>query len=370
MKQSVLYVGLDVHKMSMDVAIADPGPGGEVRFYGRIGGDLEALDKVTRKLKVRGTELRFAYEAGPCGYDVYRHLTARGFPCLVAAPSLIPRRPGDRLKNDRRDALTLARLLRAGELTPVRVPDPDDEAMRDLVRAREDAGSVERRAKQRTAAFLLRHGRRYPGKTTWGRGYWRWLREQVMDHPAQQIVLQEYLDAVREATDRVLRLTGQLQELIPPWRRAPFVAAYQALRGVSLIVAATVVAEVGDLSRFHNPKELMAFLGLVPSEHSSGASVRRGRITKTGNGHARRALVEAAWAYRLRARVSRPLLKRQEGLPEGIRQLAWKAQLRLCARYRRFLARGKAKQTIVTAIARELAAFIWAIGRAVEPVTA
>jgi len=313
MGKSVLYVGLDVHKMSVDVAIAEAGSGAEVRYYGRIGGDLEALDKVTRKLQAQGAELRFAYEAGPCGYQVYRHLTGQGWPCLVAAPALIPRRTG---------------------------------------------------------ALLLRHGRRYPGETTWGRGHWRWLLQQVMEHPAQQIVLQEYLDAVREASARVQRLTGQIRELIPQWRRGPFVDAYQALRGVSVIVAATVVAEVGDLSRFNNPKELMAYLGLVPSEHSSGAAVRRGHITKTGNGHARRVLVEAAWAYRLRARVTRPLLKRQEGLPESIRQLAWKAQLRLCARYRRLLARGKAKQTIVTAIARELAAFIWAIGQAVEPVTA
>ena len=370
MGKSVLYVGLDVHKMSMDVAIAEAGPGAEVRFYGQIGGDLDSLDRVIRKLGATGAQLRFAYEAGPCGYVVYRHLTARGWPCLVAAPSLIPRRPGDRIKCDRRDALSLARLFRAGELTSVKVPDADDEAMRDLTRAREDAVSVERRAKQRTAALLLRHGRRYPGKTTWGRGHWRWLDQQVMEHPAQQIVLQEYLDAVRQASARVQRLTGQIQELLPQWRRAPFVAAYQALRGVSLIVAATMVAELGDLSRFNNPKELMAYLGLVPSEHSSGASVRRGRITKTGNGHARRVLVEAAWAYRLRARITRPLLQRQEGLPEKIRQISWQAQLRLCARYRRFLARGKHKNTIVTAIARELAAYIWAIGRAVEPLTA
>jgi transposase len=257
--------------MSIDVAIAEAGPGAEVRFYGQIGGDLDSLDRVIRKLRATGAQLQFAYEAGPCGYVVYRHLTTQGWPCLVAAPSLIPRRPGDRIKCDRRDALSLARLFRAGELTSVRVPDADDEAMRDLTRAREDAVSVERRAKQRTGALLLRHGRRYPGKTTWGRGHWRWLTQQVMEHPAQQIVLQEYLDAVREASARVQRLTGQIQELLPQWRREPFVAAYQALRGVSLIVAATMAAELGDLSRFNNPKELMAYLGLVPSEHSSGA---------------------------------------------------------------------------------------------------
>lgn len=368
MSNNVLYVGMDVHKNSMDIAIA--AADGEVRHYGRINGELKDLDKVIRKLHSKGSELRFAYEAGPCGYQVYRHLTARGYSCLVAAPALIPRRPGDRIKCDRRDAVGLARLFRAGELTAIRVPDADDEAMRDLTRAREDAINVERQAKQRTAAFLLRHGRRYPGKTPWSRAHWSWLQQQVMEHPAQQIVLQEYLDAVRLAGARVQRLTDQIRELLPQWRRAPFVAAYQALRGVSLITAATVAAEVGDLNRFRKPKELMAYLGLVPSEHSSGASVRRGRITKTGNAHARRVLVEAAWAYRLRARVTRPLLLRQEGLSETIRQIAWKAQLRLCARYRRFLARGKTKQTIVTAIARELAAFLWALGQAVVPATA
>src|SRR4030042_3968952 len=199
-------------------------------------------------------------------------------------------------------------------LTSVKVPDADDEAMRDLPRAREDAKSGERRAKQRTAAFLLRHGHRFSGRTTWGRGYWRWLLGLSLEHPAQQIVLQEYLDAVREATARVQRLTAQIREVVPQWRQAPFVRAYQALRGVSLIVAATVTAATGDLGRFANPTALMAYLGLVPSEHSSGATVRRGRITTTGTGHARQVLVEAAWAYRLRARITRPLAKRQEGL--------------------------------------------------------
>src|SRR4030042_517791 len=301
MRTSVLYVGLDVHKMSMDVAIA--ARGGEVRHYGKIGGNREALEKGVRKLQASGAALRFAYEAGPCGYQVYRHLTAQGWPCLVAAPSLIPRRPGDR----------------------------------------------------------------FSGKTTWGRGHWRWLLGLSLGHPAQQIVLQEYLDAVQEAAARVQRLTAQIRELVPQWRQAPFVRAYQALRGVSLIVAATVAAEIGDLGRFANPKELMAYLGLVPSEHSSGATVRRGRIPKTGNGHARRVLVEAAWAYRLRARITRPLAKRQEGLSKSVREIAWKAQLRLCARYRRLFARGNTKPTIVTALARELAAFLWAIDQAVQP---
>ena len=319
-----------------------------------------------RKLRSKGSELHFAYEAGPCGYQVYRFLNDKGYPCLVAAPSLIPRRPGDRIKCDRRDAMSLARLLRAGELTAVRVRDPDDEAMQDLVRAREDAKSVERRAKQRTAAFLLRHGHRYPGKTTWGRSYWRWLRERAMPHPAQQIVLQEYLAAVQEATAREQRLMAQIRELLPQWRWEPIVRALQALRGVSLLVSATVVAEIGDLSRFQNPRELMAYLGLVPSEHSSGATVRRGGITKTGNGHARRVLVEAAWAYRLRARITRTLWQRLTGLPQHVCDLSWKAQIRLCGRYRRLLARGKAKNTIATAIARELAGFIWAIGRALR----
>ncbi len=205
--------------MSVNIAIAEAEAAGEIRYYGRIGGDLEALDKVTRKLQAQGAELRFAYEAGPCGYQIYRHLTDQGYSCLVAAPALIPRRLGNRLKNDRQNALALVRLLRAGELTPVKVPDPDDKAMRELTRAREDAICVERRAKQRTTALLLRHGHRYPGKTTCGRGHWRWLVQQAMDHPAQQIVLQEYLDSVRQASDRVQRLTGQIRELIPPWRR-------------------------------------------------------------------------------------------------------------------------------------------------------
>jgi transposase len=363
--ESILYAGLDVHKNSIEVALAEGGRDGEVRRYGRIGGDLDSLDKVVRKLVSTGKELRFVYEAGPCGYEIYRHLISRGYECVVVAPSQVPRRSGDRIKNDRRDAMALARLYRAGELTAVYVPTPEDEAMRDLVRGREDAKRDERKAKQRLGAFLLRHGHRYSGRKNWSQAHMRWISDIRMPHPAQQITMHEYITAIHERGDRVKRLTDQIRELLATWRMAPVVMALQSLRGVSLIVASTMVSELGDLGRFANPSELMAYLGLVPSENSSGERNRRGRITKTGNNHARRALVEAAWAYRLPARVSRVLLKRQEGIPQQICDISWKAQLRLCGRYKSMMARGKTKQVVITAIARELAGYMWAIAREV-----
>jgi transposase len=323
------------------------------------------LDKVVRKLVSQGRELHFVYEAGPCGYEIYRHLTRQGFNCIVVAPSLIPKKSGNRIKNDRRDAEMLARLHRAGELTPVYVPHVEDEAMRDLSRAREDAKSAERKARQQLNSFLLRSGFRYSGKTLWSLAHWRWISDIKMPHPAQQITLQEYVDAVRVCSERIERFTEQIRQLIPQWRLGPVVEALQALRGVSLVVAVTTVAELGDLSRFDHPRQLMAYLGLVPSEHSSGESTKRGGITKTGNGHGRRMLVEAAWSYRLPARVSRRLRDRQQSLPQPVWDIAWKAQLRLCARYRGLLAKGKQTQVVVTAIARELAAFMWAIARTV-----
>lgn len=367
MKKNITFVGLDVHKATIDVALADAGRTGDVRFYGTIGGDLESLHKVVRKLQSRGTELCFVYEAGPCGYDIYRSLTKHGFDCTVTAPSLIPRKSGDRIKNDRRDARNLARLHRSGELTAVYVPTEEDEAMRDLSRARGDAVKALRVARQVLLAFLLRHGYRYSGRTHWTQAHKNWIADIKMPHRAQQIALQEYVHAAQESLERVDRLTNQIQELLPQWPQAPMVAALQALRGVSLIVAVTTVAELGDLTRFQSAKQLMAYLGLVPSEHSSGGTIRRGGITKTGNGHVRRALTEAAHAYCHPARESRALLKRLDGLPPEVRQIAWKAQVRLCGRFRKLLGYGKNKNTVVTATARELSAFMWAIANAVTP---
>jgi transposase len=366
MGKFITYVGLDVHKNSISVAFADEDRDSEIRLYGTIGGDLASLDKVVRKLVSRGSEPHFAYEAGPCGYEIYRHLKRQNFECIVAAPSLIPKRSGDRIKNDRRDAMMLARLHRAGDLVAVRVPSSEDEAMRDLSRAREDAKKAERKGRQQLNAILLRHGFRYSGKSHWTLAHWRWISDIKMEHEAQQFTLQEYVDTVRSCSERVERITEQVRFLAGKWRLGPVVEALQALRGVSLVVAATVVAELGDLSRFNNPRQVMAYLGLIPSEHSTGDKIKRGPITKTGNGHARRMLTEAAWSYRMPARVSRRLRDRQQNLPEKVWQIAWKAQVRLCTRYRRLVARGKVSQVAITAVARELAAFMWAIARTVE----
>jgi transposase len=274
---------------------------------------------------------------------------------------------GDRVKTDRRDALMLAKLHRAGELTPIWIPDAAHEAMRDLVRARATAVRVLSKARQHLQGFLLRHDRTYHGTRAWTQAYRRWLTTVRFDHPAQQIVLQDYIHAVQDAEVRRDRLTQQIEELLPSWSMAPVVAALQAMRGVALVVAVTVVAEVGDFRRFATARQLMAYLGLVPSEHSSGSSIRRAGITKAGNSLARRVLIEGAWTYRMPARVSRKIHDRLESLPTTIRDLAWKAQLQLCARYRRLAAAGKSKVVVTTAIAREMVGFIWAIARLAQP---
>ena len=365
---NIKFIGMDVHKKTITVAIADDGRNGQVRSYGTLANNINALDKFCRKMVSTASQLHFVYEAGPCGYGIYRHLTHKGFDCKVIAPSMIPRKSGDRIKTDRRDARMLARLHRAGELTAVYVPDDQDEAMRDLSRSREDAVIAARKAKQRLKAFLLRNGLTYSGRSQWSKAYFNWLADIGMPHPAQQVALQEYINSVHETLNRVDRLTEQIRQMVPDWRLAPIVSALQSARGISLITAVTLLTEIGDLSRFNKPAQLMAYLGLVPSEYSTGDAIKRGGITKTGNGHARKALIEAAWAYRMQPRVSRILLKRQQGLPDQVCRIAWKTQLRLCARFRRLAAKGKNKQVVVTAIARELSAFLWAIAKQVQPV--
>ena len=369
MKKIVKYVGLDVHKDSITIAIADQGRNGEVRVYGKISNDLNQIDKVMRKLLLQNIQLRCVYEAGPCGYPIYRHLTSKGIDCVVVAPALIPKKSGERIKNDRRDAIKLATLHRAGELTAVYVPDQEDEAIRDLVRTRADIQKALRKVKQQINAFLLRHAISYPGRTKWSKAHLSWLATIKMTHPAQQIALTEYLDAMENSAARVTRINKQLEAFCQTWRLSPVVQALQSMRGLCLISAMTVVAELGDLNRFDNPSQLMAYLGLVPSEHSSGNLVKKGGITKTGNTHVRRALIESAQAYRLPARKSARIRKRQHGVSEEVLSVAWDAQLRLCHRYRCLRARGKNHNVVITAIARELSGFIWAIGRLV-PLTA
>ena len=285
----------------------------------------------------------------------------------MVAPSLIPKKPGERVKTNRRDAVSLARLLRAGELTAVWVPDATHEAVRDLVRAREAAAQDLRRKRQQLLSFLLRHGRIFDGRKHWTMAHRRWLADQRFDHPAQQIVVQDGIDAIEDAVARLRRLEEQLVAIVPSWSMAPVVEAYQAMRGASFLVAVTFAAEIGDVRRFDNPRQLMGFLGLVPRERSTGETVRRAGLTLTGNRRARRVLVEAAWSYRHPARVSQTLQARLEGLPKTARDIAWKAQVRLCGRYRRLSAGGKKLPVVIAAVAREMAAFLWAIGHQVAP---
>ncbi len=366
MEHSITYVGLDVHKDTIAVAAAELGTRGEVREYGKIANTPVALRTLVAKLTRGGDTLRFCYEAGPCGYGIQRQLTAAGHECVVVAPSLIPRRPGDRIKTDRRDAINLAKLHRAGELTPVWVPDQAHEAVRDLVRARQAAVRSVRQARQQLSGFLLRHGHHYH-RPAWTLMHRRWLSGLHFEHAAHYIVLEDCIATVEAATARRDRLEAHIEAALTDWSLAPVVRALQALRGMALVGAATLVAELGDITRFDNPRQLMAYLGLVPSEHSSGATRRQGGITKAGNGAARRMLIEAAWSYRFPARLSRDQLLRQETLAKPIRDTAWKAQERLCRRYRKLAQAGKPATVVTAAIARELSGFVWAIARQATP---
>jgi len=369
MKDFIKYVGLDVHKETIAIAVAEA-HGGEVRYVGEIANTPEAVEKLVRQLRKNDARLSFCYEAGPCGYGLQRQLTDLGWECMVVAPSLIPKKAGDRVKTDRRDSLSLARLHRAGELTAVCVPDGPQEALRDLTRAREDLKHLQRQAKQRLLAFLLRHGKRYDGKSNWTQAHFRWLETVKFAQPAQQIVMQEYVDTVIACGKRVTGLDRYIEQTAQACRVWPVIEALMALRGVSLLTATTVVAEIGDLKRFANAPQLMAYLGLVPSEYSSGSSTRRGGITKTGNSHVRRVLVEAAWTYRHTARKTAVVQRRAERTPQVIQDIAWSAQKRLCQRYRALEGKGKLKVQVCTAVARELTGFIWAIGHALPPVDA
>ena len=351
MGKSRKVVALDQHMDSITVAVAAPGRQSP-QLYGDIRPTPEAVTRLVRRLDDRSSRLRFCYEAGPCGYGLYRQLTSMGYECTVVAPSLMPRRPGERIKSDRRDALTLARYHRSGELTTVWVPDEEQEAIRDLVRCREDFKHAERRVRQRLNAFMLRHGRIYSGGSRWTQAHSRWLETQSFGHPAQQISFEEYVDAVKAATQVVKALEEDMVRALENWSLEPVVRGLKGLRGVDVRVGMTVMAELGDLTRFDSPAQLMAYVGQVPSEHTSGRSRRQGRITKTGNGHVRRVLTQAAWCYRFPARKTPHLQRRAEQTSERVQEIAWKAQKRLCGRYRHLTARGKPAGKVITALAR------------------
>jgi transposase len=360
---SEAFVAFDTSKLRNAVAIAEGGRAGEVRFLGEIDNTPAATTKLVKKLAGKYDRLMFCYEAGPTGYGLYRQITAMGHTCMVVAPSLIPKRPGDRVKTNRRDALSLAGQLRAGELTAVWVPDPRHEAMRDLTRARGAAVADLRSKRQQVSGFLLRLGRHYAGQKTWTRGHMTWLASQKLEHAEQRIAFEEMLLAIRQAQERVARLEEAIRTAVPDWSLAKVVEGLMAMRGIDMVAATAFLAEIGDLSRFQTPRELMGYLGLVPSEHSTGDTIRRGPITKAGNRRARRVLVESAWSYRHPPRVGKDKQKKVAAAAPAVRAIAWKAQHRLYGRYRALTRKGKLKTVVVTAIARELAGFVWAVNR-------
>jgi transposase len=361
MKKNLRFVGLDVHKDSIAVAVADSGRE-SARLLETIAADEVALLKVLDRLGPKA-RLRVCYEAGPTGYRLARRLNEQGICCVVVAPSLVPTQRNRRIKTDRRDAVKLAHFLRSGDLVEVTVPAAQTEAMRDLERAREDAIQVERVARQQLDKFLLRHGRRWSQGCKWTLKHWRWIKVQEFAEEASRRVLSDYLNTVEQALARVERLTADISELVERWTLGPLVRALQALRGVDLVTAVVLAAEIGDFKRFRTPKQLMAYLGLVPSEHSSGGTRRQGGITRTGNRHARWILVEAAWSYRFGPCASKRINARRQLVAAGVRTIAERAEQRLPRRFRRLIDRGKSSQKAVTAVARELVGFVWAIAQ-------
>jgi transposase len=362
-KHSEAFVAFDSSKLRNAVAIAQAGRE-EARFLGEIENSSAAITKLVRKLETKYQRITFCYEAGPTGYEMQRHINSLGHECIVAAPSLIPKKPGDRVKTNRRDAVSLAKLLRAGDLSAVWVPDPQHEAMRDLTRAREAAVMDLRRKRQQLSAFLLRQGRWYPAsKKTWTKAHMQWLASQKFEQRQRRIVLEEMMLAIHQAQDRVERLEQEIRAAVPDWSLAKTVTALMAFRGIDLTSAAVVLAELGDLSRFKTAPELMGYLGMGCSESSTGDTIRRGPITKSGNRRARRTLVECAWSYQHPPRIGVAKQQKVAAAPAKVREIAWKAQCRLNRRYRALIKRGKLKTVTITAVARELAGFIWAAAR-------
>jgi transposase len=361
MSTSVVYVGLDVHKDSIVIAVAREGREAAENWK-TIPYDGVRLRKALKMLVKNGEALKVCYEAGPTGFGLCRRLREAGIDCLVVAPSLVPSKAGDRVKTDRRDARKLAHFLRSGDLTAVYVPDEAVEAIRDLERARDDAKCAERVARHQLSKFLLRHDRRWE-YTTWTVKHRDWIRTQKFAFPAQQRVLEDYLKAVEDLAERVERLTAQVEELVQETTLAPLVKALQAFRGISVVSAVTIAAEAGDLRRFATASQFMSYVGLVPSEDSTGKRRRQGAITRCGNGHLRRIIVEAAWHYRHLPLLSKELRRRNKGIAAGVQRIAWEAQKRLNKRLYHLLHAGKSVQKAITALARELAGFVWAVGQ-------
>ncbi len=361
MLNSITWVGMDVHKESI-VVTALGGESDRVTARFEIPNTDTGVHRLVKRLREMG-EVRCAYEAGPCGYELRRFLCSEQISCDVVAPSLIPRKAGDRVKTDRRDAEKLARLHRMGELTAIRVPTPAQEALRDLVRTREDAKEDALRRRHRLQKFLLRQGRRYEGRS-WTQAHWSWIRSQKFSDDNAQAVLSEYLLALEQELERIGRLNERIEEESRRPNVATTVAKLRTLRGVDTVTAMTLVSELVDFSRFQTAHELMSFAGLVPSEYSSGGREFRGRITKTGNAHVRRVLVEAAWHYRhTPTGTGIALRKRREGQPANVLEIARRAELRLCRKYRKMTGKGKNSRLTVVSVARELAGFVWALGR-------
>lgn len=371
---NLLFIGLDTGKEHSEVGYSGADWEDKPTLHGRIKTTKQAIQKMVRQFqsKYPGATLHFVYEAGPCGYWIYRLLTKMGYPCYVVAPSLIPKKPGTRIKNDKRDALMLCQLLKTGDIDPIYVPEPEDESIRDLSRARERAMFDLNKARYQLKALLLRNHIQYPGTANWSLKHLRWLTEIVLPHPAQQFVLQEMIQTVNERTARLKRLDEELAYQARQWRYYPLVKSLQAMRGIKLTVSVGIVSELGDLTRFDQPRKLMAYVGLVPSEHSTGGKRKLGALTKTGNSRARRLLIEGAHSYRHPANISTEMQKRQEGLPKIIIDMGWKAQVRLCRRYQRLMKRGKHMNIVKAAIAREMLAYIWAMAKEVvlSPVNA